>query len=93
MMPPKDMSNNEQSDRARFQTEKKEFFIVGRYVKGESPEVSWVLQGVFDKMENAVRHCRNDRYFVVPLKLNEPLAENLTKMQIYWPKQDIWTEK
>ena len=58
-----------------------ELWIVGQIRTENSDGIAWELQGVFDNKEDAIRHCKNENYFIGPAKLNECLPDETTK----WP--------
>ena len=46
----------------------------------------WDFQGVFSSREKAVAACRDERYFVGPAELDEPLPnEQIEWSGCFWP--------
>jgi hypothetical protein len=42
---------------------------------------NWSFEGVFDSRDKAINACKNNTYFIGPVKLNEVLNERI----IEWP--------
>jgi len=54
-----------------------QLWLVGQ-VRDNGP---WEVQGIFDSHEKAMAACKNNNYFIGPLKLNE----EITDMTMSWP--------
>ena len=59
----------------------KDLWLVGRTDRKTSSV--WVFIGVFDKESLAVAACAGERYFVVPVSLNEVLENSVPRVP--WP--------
>jgi hypothetical protein len=60
-------------------------FVVGK-VDVLSPR-QWEFMGVFDDEELAMEACKDERYFVGPVELNETIPETQTEWPMaYYPK-------
>lgn len=56
-------------------------YITGKYINKIGVHVVWELQGVFNNKESAEAACRDYRYFVGPVKMNEAFSDET----IVWP--------
>ncbi len=56
-------------------------YVVGQYIKGETSNIIWHIQGVFDTEEKALEACLNERYFIGPINMNEALPDK----SVLWP--------
>jgi len=54
-------------------------WIVGKVNKSNRKE--WEFHGVFDRKDMAEEACKDDRYFIGPVKLNEVLPDD----PVLWP--------
>lgn len=50
-------------------------WVAGRVVNSESSPIAWAIQGVFETKEKAIAACRDEWYFIGPLRLNESLPD------------------
>lgn len=52
-------------------------WLVGQYKGGEEPDTQWDFQGIFSTRDKAVDACRNERYFVVPVIVDQEEPDEL----------------
>lgn len=58
------------------------------WICGQIKETTWDFQGVFDSEEKAILACKNENFFVAPIKINEELFEGSEKWPgLYFPKK------
>ena len=58
-------------------------------LKGKwSPKGSkWEFQGIFSNKKKAVKACKNENYFIFPIKLDQELpVETVIPSEYYYPK-------
>lgn len=64
----------------------KDLWICGQCKNGEFPNIIWDFQGIFDSEEKARKACRDENYFIMPVKLNEKLShETVENPAAYYP--------
>lgn len=65
-------------------TEVKKLYIVGKIDKEDKKR--WELQGIFDSEDMAVEECKDEFYFVGPVKLNKKYPESPIEWTgLYYP--------
>ena len=69
-------------------------YMVGQTVNGyydfrkkEYIRTDWDFQGIFDDKEKAESICKNQLWFVVPVKLNEEYPEETISFDEYTPNK------
>lgn len=50
-------------------------WLVGKYIKGEFPDIVWEFQGIFDSKALAFGAMRNESYFMASIELNQQLPD------------------
>lgn len=56
-------------------------FLVGQYRSGDIPNTVWEFQGIYEEENDAVKSCRNERYFIMPVKVNMPLPDETMSLE------------
>jgi hypothetical protein len=66
--------------------EDKKLWLVGQYKSGEKGNIVWEFQGIFSTEEKAVAACKNFRYWVAPIIMDEECPDGTVSFENdYYP--------